>query len=73
MWEIIYAEVTKKLTQSLLSHVDNNTNISFQLKLDQALVQGSDKNIRYLYLTETEKKEKQKIWDMLQLIKTNVK
>lgn len=41
--------VANKLTQSLLSHVHNNANISFQLKLDQALVQGSDKNIRYLF------------------------
>lgn len=39
----------KKRTQSLLSHVHNNMNVSFQLKLDQALVQGSDKNIRYLF------------------------
>lgn len=39
----------KRLTQGLLSHVHNNTNISIQLKLDQALVQGSDKNIWYLF------------------------
>lgn len=44
-----YAKVTNKLTQGLLSHVHNNANIRFQLKLDQALVQGSDKNMRYLF------------------------
>lgn len=39
----------KQLTQSLLSHVHNDVNISFQLKLDQALVQSSDKDVRYLF------------------------
>lgn len=37
------------LTQSLLNHVHNNANISFQLELDQALVQESDKIIWYLF------------------------
>lgn len=37
------------LTQSLLNHVNNNANISFQLELDQALVQESDKIIWYLF------------------------
>lgn len=34
-----------KLTQSLLCHVHDDANVGFQLKLDQALVQGSDKYV----------------------------
>lgn len=42
-------KVSQGLTQSLLSHIHNNANIGFQLKLDEALVQGSGKNVRYLF------------------------
>lgn len=45
----------KTLTQSFLSHVDDDAYVGFQLKLDQALVQSGDKNIRYLFKKKTVK------------------
>lgn len=47
LWK--FQKESKTLTQSFLSHVDDDAYIGFQLKLDQALVQSRDKNIRYLF------------------------